>query len=494
MTEPTQIPQGGVPLHLTMTEWLEVNVPFYLKLEEWIHENPTTTKVATVGLLVLGAVSLASLPVISSACGLAVAITVGVAASLISITSIIALVALDVIIPPHHDMTNHLFTPGFYGDGKLYYQGDIPILSLLTDDPYKAGEAHGYLCGEAIETISKRVSLIVHTLMGQPRANEIPQAIAQVKKTLPEDYINELRGLVDGYAKWQEDNERSSSKMTLEDALLLHLMPDARHFHPSKEEGGAYASQLSFDCACTAIINKEGDELVVARNMDWPSFGLMGAYSLVIHRQRTSDSGVNSSINVGIPGLIGTLTGVNDKGLFVGMNVCLGETLQVRGMPAVFYNRHCLEHCDDVQAVENRVQEPSTAPLGPYHLVVLNENKGSSLHFYQGEGESHVIRHWEEGKGPLITLNFRYNPNPVDDSHNSALRQQMIEEEGSDKIENDLALKVVNNNLTMQKIVFRSEAGTLGVAFDNAFAGKESVQNLNVDDLFSSSSIRKTRS
>ena len=145
--------------------------------------------------------------------------------------------------------------------------------------------------------------------------------------------------------------------------------------------------------ACSAIVDQDPQRgFEFARNMDWPSFGLSGAYSLVINRKHTN--GLRNTVEVAVPGFIGTLTGMNDQCLALAMNVCSGTTREMRGMPASLYNRACLEQSRTVGDVEGFVRKQ--APLGPYHLTVADRNRAESIHFYQSPGETHVIRPWKK--------------------------------------------------------------------------------------------------
>lgn len=119
-----------------------------------------------------------------------------------TIASSAAILALDIFVPPHHDMKTHVFKPGQCEGGKLYYESDVPILSLNSDDPYKAGMTHGYLCGDAISRVTKRFDLVLHTLARQPRASQLlPELLEGILQEIPERYLDEMKGLLDGYNK-----------------------------------------------------------------------------------------------------------------------------------------------------------------------------------------------------------------------------------------------------------------------------------------------------
>ncbi len=461
------------------------------KVGIWIHEHPITVKILKVAALILGVGLLLSLQFATLITGVVVGLTI--TGILLILASSVALLFLNIIVPPHHDMKNHLYKPGQCDGGKLYYEGDVPILSLDYDDHFKAGKAHGYLCGDAINRLSKRFEFVLHTLDGQPRANKLPNTLLKMRQLIPPEYLLEMEGLVEGYNQWA--NERywwqTSKKLTVDDVLLFHLIPDSLHFKAEAFEGVRAAAVISQHAiACSVIVDRDPQNgFVFARNMDWPSFGLAGAYTLVINRKHHNI--LHNTIEVGVPGFVGTLTGMNSKSLSVAMNVCSGNTIDMNGMPASLYNRVCLERCQNVGDVEAFANNNS--PLGAYHLTVADRTRAESIHFYQSPEDAHLTRHWEEDH-PLSTLNCRYNPNPNSAMHHSIERQERIDDffqhRGDRPLEDVLSLRFVNNWITTHRVVMEPQAMRFRVAFDNAFAGKATLHEVPSQKLLSKSELQ----
>ncbi len=453
----------------------------------WIHEHPTTIKVLEVVSAVLGVGVLASLPFTAPVLGAGIGVSLAITGVLLTLASSVALFVLDLLVPPHHDMQNHVYKPKQCDGGRLYYEGDVPILSLDSDDPYKAGKAHGYLCGEAIDRLSKRCDLVLQTLAKQPRASQLPNTLAEIRRIIPAEYLREIEGLVDGYNQWSQEQYfwRSPKKLTIDDVLLVHLIPDSLHFYAGffEQRLEVAASQRKQAVACSAIVDRDSQNgFVFARNMDWPSFGLAGAYSLIINRKHTN--GLRNTVEVGVPGFVGTLTGMNDRGLSLAMNVCPGNTFEISGMPASLYNRACLERCATAQEIEAFTRNQS--PLGAYHLTVADRQQAQSIHFYQGAGRTHLIRRWEEDR-PLSTLNCCYGPQPNCHMHYSIERQQFIDNFFDNRngrpLEDALSLPFVNNWITTHRVVMEPRTGRFEVAFDNAFAGKALLHEVPTQNL-----------
>lgn len=113
--------------------------------------------------------------------------------------------------------------------------------------------------------------------------------------------------------------------------------------------------------------------------MDWPSLNIFGSHTFIINRKYAATK--LSTVEAGLLGFVGTLTGMNKRGPCLAMNVCSGNTKKIEGMPAAFYNRYCLEHCATVQDVAAKVAEKP--PLGNYHLSAADKNHATSFHFNQ---------------------------------------------------------------------------------------------------------------
>jgi len=62
-------------------------------------------------------------------------------------------------------MKTHVYQEKKCEGGRLYYENNVTILTLDSDDPFKAGKAHGYLCGNAISCLLKRFEMLLRDLL-----------------------------------------------------------------------------------------------------------------------------------------------------------------------------------------------------------------------------------------------------------------------------------------------------------------------------------------
>lgn len=178
---------------------------------------------------------------------------------------------------------------------------------------------------------------------------------------------------------------------------------------------------------------------------------------------------------LGVPGMIGAVTGWNKNKVALAMNVCPGETAEVRGMPAILFNRTVLASAENVAAVRALVDR--VQPLGPYHLTVADPQDGSSISFYQAEGR-HFRRDLENEY--IEVLNWEY-PKCEGGSFNCQERHELLEPYFNNAkeiphrhpqlMENALQLApYINSWITMHSLVFRPAHDTVKMNWDNGYA------------------------
>jgi hypothetical protein len=211
--------------------------------------------------------------------------------------------------------------------------------------------------------------------------------------------------------------------------------------------------------------------------------GIYANFSLIICRE--TDKGTKV-IEVGFPLFIGCLTAMNQFGLCLAMNTCRGETDYIEGMPAVFYNRLCVESCPTIKEVKKFVQKHT--PLGPFNLTVADEDNAASIHLFQGSGKDrHYIRDWNPDE-PLFTTNLRYGvkgptrANAISnnrerisqfDQYIESLRKNLTFENRNpeDIVSEVLRLPEINNSETLHTIEMYPKTRLMKIARDNGWAG-----------------------
>ncbi len=395
---------------------------------------------------------------------------------------------LDILVPIRHDMAQHVFQEGKRGNAELKYEGDLPVLTLSpSDDPESLGRDYGYLLGIPLQKFLEKWESFLWVVIPSPA--KAPQLCKNLKTVIPKTYLKEMEGITEGFnEKMQEIG--SPKRLTLDQLLLFHLVPDLLHSQPKGLEGilNSGKQQESNSSVplppfgCTTILDyDENGHVVFGRNMDWPSLSVTGTYTFMLRRQYKD----KSILEIGTPGLVGTGTAMNSKGLALAMNVCKGETQNAKGLPACIFNRMCIEECDNIDQLNAFIQGNSL--MGPYHLSSADSNNAQAFHFYQGEEGSHVKRVLKKGQ-PVVTTNCRYNQKGFYRHYfSSKERHENIqafydqEKLNSQKqvkweqVKQALSLPIVNNMETVHHVIMQPEKGIMSLRMDNAFAGSDSL-------------------
>lgn len=195
----------------------------------------------------------------------------------------------------------------------------IRILHLY-GSPAQMGEQHGRLLKDEIQLL---VEHYLHKFFDkQSRSIGMHSAKHFFQPYIPQTYLDEMRALA------------LSADISFETVLLAQCFLDINRI---------------LGCSTVALApdsNAMGESLLL-RNLDFPSLGLAEKHSIVIvrhpHRGR-------STVTVGWPLLLGTLSGFNDDGLALAMMEVYQQPSTVKAMPYNLLYRHCLEHCNNTAA------------------------------------------------------------------------------------------------------------------------------------------------
>lgn len=456
---------------------------------KWIHDHPTAVKVAQVAGLILGMAAVATSFLFAP--GFSVKIIGGVRLTgvLSLIGSIVSWLFLKYVTCAKNEMTIHAYQEKNCEGGKLYYRGDIPVLEFTENDSEKWGYAHGFLLGAEICKLKKNLDLAVHSILRLPRSENLPNVLSAVRQKIPSEYLKEMEGLARGYNQWAAESG-VAAPITEDDILLMHLIPDSKHFHPKAVEKKFRKDLAGLEAAgslaCTSLLDRDDQgNVIFGRNMDWCPFGEAGGKSLVMVWK-------NKGIAVlGVPGMIGAVTGWNQHKVVVAMNVCPGETTEVLGMPAILFNRHVLECAQTVSEIRGLVK--LSKPLGPYHLTVADSSEGSCISFYQHNGENYQRDLRDEH---IEVLNWEY-PKCKGGFFNSQCRHEWLKpyfdnarnipERHPKLMENAVQLApYINSWITMHSLVFRPHANRVKMSWDNGYAASSQWAEANMTEFFNS--------
>lgn len=192
------------------------------------------------------------------------------------------------------------------GKGALLEKDGQKII-VLKGTPYELGYQHGVLLKEEVSALAKKII----EKISEVKPDELQKAWDTAEKFIPERYKEELKGLADG------------AGIKLEETQLANMFPELFH--------------------CSGIVlfgkaTKDGD-LLHARILDYATEQGIQDHSVVMIVQ---PDGYNTFINAGMAGLIGSVTGMNDKQIAIG-EIGGGGEGEWKGVPMTFLMRMAME-------------------------------------------------------------------------------------------------------------------------------------------------------
>ncbi|NGX56663.1 MAG: hypothetical protein K1060chlam5_00906 [Candidatus Anoxychlamydiales bacterium] len=459
----------------------------------YMHKHPTLIKTLKLGSMVLGSIGF-MYPLLNKSFTYQSLSLATCSFSLFSV-GCLAHKVLNIIAPPKHSMKHHLIKTATTRDAQIYYKGDIPILKITTSDPYRAGFAHGKLLAENINKLRNSYQLAMQTLPPlmpfihtTPKVAKLQKVIQEVKKSLPEKYIKEMQGIVDGYNAWAKTKYFfvRPKPLTLEEVILLHLEPDVPHFKHLQTERNLNKATA----ACSAIVDKEKDgKIVFGRMMDWPT---LGNPDTVVILKQDPETKIKTA-EVSIPGTVFTLSGMNEHGLSLCMNICYGNTTSVNGLPNALITKLVLSTAKTSHDVKTILNKKRYKPLGPFHLICADPKKASAF-FLKQHPKNHCLKE-SLRETPIVVTNLSKDPTVEDNVNFAKEREGRIQAlfefakkyprfTKEEVIKECLQLPYVNNILSAHRIVMIPEDRSIELSFDTAYAGTQPMQKLTRADLF----------
>jgi len=235
------------------------------------------------------------------------------------------------------------FSPGLCPGGELSIEGAVPVLQVA-GPPEVIGRAYGALLGEQVRYLRAQY---LDRIIGTGHLRRLAVEMARpMERHILERYLRELGALADVAGESRED------------VLLTATFLDV------------YRS-----LSCTAFVATPpatAGEPLLARNLDFPTFGVAQRYSMVAvyHPQ-----GLHSFLSVSWPGLPGVVSGMNESGLVLVMLEVSDPDQGLDGVPYQLLYRQVLEECDTARGAEELIRR---APRTTANNVVLLDGDGDS--------------------------------------------------------------------------------------------------------------------
>lgn len=219
-----------------------------------------------------------------------------------------------------------------FHEGTLTIKENIPFLALKGDS-YEMGLQYGVLANDLLVDMDNTVDSLIDTYIGKFFLKKwianlvLNSKIKKVEKTMPVEYVQELKGMADG------------SELKLKELQTI-----------------AYFPQVFFKISCTAFIMKSESGLVHGRNLDWPGIEVLTRHPLIVNYHKKDKIPVTILTFMGYPGVY---TGMNHSGLSMSINMNGTPAENDKkisdyntGMPLAFKLRNILENGDEISDVD----------------------------------------------------------------------------------------------------------------------------------------------
>lgn len=216
------------------------------------------------------------------------------------------------------------------GSGKLFQVGEH-LVCVLEGAPEEMGYQHGRLLAKKIEHIM-REGYMKNALWGKGYTREyVMEQSKRMEKHIPAEYIVEMQGLAKGMAA------AGIEGLGYEEVLLGVTQAEILHFEPDSPPACS-------NFACWGPWTTDG-RLLHGRNLDWDvRSGAQDDAVILIWRPK----GGHPFMMMGWAGGIGSVSGMNSRGMTFGEMTLPSANASFDGMPLFIQMRHVLEHCDSL--------------------------------------------------------------------------------------------------------------------------------------------------
>ncbi len=324
------------------------------------------------------------------------------------------------------------------GPGRYERHRGYPVLRLR-GEPETMGRIRGRVFGGVLPSFVRHY---LETCLGSNRRSRGYRSLRQFaegcREFIPDRYLREINGMA-----------RSTS---LDETTLLSAMAFLDFY-----------SMVLCSCIYVGPERSRYGRPLVGRNLDFPAMGVAHRVGL-IHVYHHED--YNDFLSFSWPGMIGVLTGINKKGLYLAVAEVDGTASFGRGLPYTLMHRRILEECDTVDDAGQLLR--STSRTRSNNLMVADRSTAAVFEY-----DRHRVIRRNPKEGLLFHTNHfasdRMKTNRVSFKYLSArLRYRKIKRyldqaspsiSGSDLQE--LLSKVSLGRLNLLSVLFAPEDGHL---------------------------------
>ncbi|MEE8104644.1 MAG: C45 family peptidase [Planctomycetota bacterium] len=223
----------------------------------------------------------------------------------------------------------------------------LPVLHL-SGSPREMGRQHGAILGDRIRHLLRvYIRGFAFTVVSEKNCREWARV---AESHIAEHHLEEIRGLAEG------------ADISYDDALLINTVVDLLQ--------SVFCSTVT----ASGDAAKNG-EPIFGRNLDFPGRGMLHKATVVLvwHREGAPDL-----VSVTWPGLIGVLSGMNDRGV-VGATMMIHQFLDepTPGTPYMLLYRQALEQAGSIADVTRAIE--SGARTCPNNFMTMDATGASAV-------------------------------------------------------------------------------------------------------------------
>lgn len=245
-------------------------------------------------------------------------------------------------------------------DKAVFYEKDGIRILHLKGTPYEMGLQHGTLLKEEINKLIEDFKQVMQK-EGIP-LETIRTLASAFTQQIPQEYQEELKGLSEG------------AGISYETALLMHSFLDLGYIYDAEPE--KIASFLMQDMECSNFIvygdATKDKKLIHGRNLDFAlTPGLEKHNILILYEPENG----NKFAALSWAGMIGVLTGINEKKITVGENTSQAKDNSLKGLPIFLLLRKAIQYANTLQEAEKIITE---TPRASCYNVFISDGETST--------------------------------------------------------------------------------------------------------------------
>jgi isopenicillin-N N-acyltransferase like protein len=276
---------------------------------------------------------------------------------------------------------------------------------FLTGDPRVMGHSHGLLAAEITARIERHMMTLMGSYVTSPwrrwlMENAVRWRFRHLPENIPGSRLVELAAFSRTIADAGEYPERPFQRLVYYHAL---------HDMTQRLDGSPLVG-----CTAFAVWGKQtpNGHMIVGRNFDFEGGAIFDEEKAVLVFQTP---GKIPFVSVAWPGMMGVVTGVNARRIYVSLNAARTDDPLQPGIPMAFLAREILENAADIKGAlaiikkhqvmvpealliaDGKVPEAVVAELSPRDLAVRRAPGGAlgvANHFLEGRFKGDASNNW----------------------------------------------------------------------------------------------------